>query len=115
MKKSLLWLAIASLLFCLDSSVSLALERRTGHGPIDKVNAGERTITVNQETYSVPIRCEARRATGALVPLAELRGALRPEADLVAMNEIDFVRFEAIKKPAGWEMVKITVLDGAAE
>jgi len=115
MKKSLLWLAIASLLLCLDSGVSLALEKRSGHGPIDKVNAGERTITINQETYGVPISCEARRLSGALVPLAELRGAIHPQADLVATNEIDFVRFEAVRKPAGWEMVKITVLDGAAE
>lgn len=115
MKKSLLWLAIASLLFSLAPGLSIALERRTGHGPIDKVNPGERTITVNQETYSVPIRVEARRASGALVPFAELRGALRPKADLVATNEIDFIRFQAIKKPAGWEMLKITVLEGGAE
>ena len=69
----------------------------------------------NPETYGVPISCEARRLSGALVPLAELRGAIHPQADLVATNEIDFVRFEAVRKPAGWEMVKITVLDGAAE
>ena len=57
MKKSLLWLAIASLLFCLDSSVSLALEKRTGHGPIDKVNAGERTITAKGQDELVWADC----------------------------------------------------------
>ena len=114
MKKSLFWLAMAYLL-CFDASLSAALEKRIAHGPVDKVNAGERTITVNQETYNVPIRCKARRTSGALVPLAELRGAMQSEQDLVATNEIDFIRFEAVEKPAGCEMVKITVLDGAAE
>jgi hypothetical protein len=114
MKKVLIWIPIAYLL-CLSASLALALEKRTGHGPVDQANAGARTITVNQEIYDVPIRCKARRVFGAIVPLAELRGAMRPGAALVPTNEIDFIRFEAVKKASGWEMVKITVLDGAAE
>ena len=114
MKKLLLATAIASLQF-FTASATMADEKTKGHGPIDEVNAATRTITVNQKVYTVPLRCDVRRTSGAKVALAELRGALRPGAALVASNEIDFIRFEAVKKAGVWEMVEVTVLDGASE
>jgi hypothetical protein len=41
-----------------------------------------------------------------------LRGAVQPGKALVAVDDIDFVQFEAVLKAGGWEMTRITVLDG---
>lgn len=114
MKKLLLATAIASLQF-FTASATMADDEIEGHGPIDEVNAATRTIMVNQKVFTVPLRCDVRRTSGAKVALAELRGALRPGTALVASNEIDFIRFEAVKKSGVWEMVEVTVLDGASE
>ena len=46
------------------------------------------------------------------VPLSGLRGS---GVGLVPMNEVDYVRYEAIQKKNRWEMVEITVLERAAE
>lgn len=114
MKRLFLATAIASLQF-FTASGTAADDKIKGHGPIDEVNAATRTITVNQEVYNVPLRCDVRRSSGAKVALAELRGALRPGAALVASNEIDFIRFKAVKRAGIWEMVEVTVLEGASE
>jgi hypothetical protein len=114
MMKLLAVFSVASLMFLAAGSVS-AQEKLRGYGFVDHVNAGTRIISVNQREYSVPIHVRPTRESGAVVPLAELHGVLRPPDALVASGNIDFVRFEAVKKRDVWQMVKITVLDGVPE
>jgi hypothetical protein len=114
MIKLLAAFSAASWLLLAAGSVS-AQEKLRDYGFIDHVNAGTRIISVNQREYSVPIHVRPTRESGAVVRLAELRGMLRPPDALVASDEIDFVRFEAIKKRDTWQMVKITVLDEVPE
>jgi hypothetical protein len=114
MIKLLAAFSVASWLLLVAGSVS-AQDKLQGYGPVDHVNAGTRVISVNQREYSVPVRVRPTRESGAVVPLAELRGVLRPGDDLVASNDIDFVQFEAVKKPRGWQMVKITILERKPE
>ena len=111
MKKKLAWILIAQFALAASSLAALG-EKRAGQGPVDQVNATSRTLTIGQIEYSVPMRCKPRRESGSLVPLAQLRGAMKTGQALVAVNEIDFIQFEAILKAGGWEMTKITVLDG---
>ncbi|MCS5636882.1 MAG: hypothetical protein NZ990_10215 [Myxococcota bacterium] len=113
MKRKLAWILIAQFALAAASVAALG-EKRTGQGAVDQVNATARTLTIGQVEYAVPMRCKPRRESGTLVPLAELRGAVQPGQVLVAVNDIDFVQFEAVLKAGGWEMTKITVLDGAA-
>ena len=114
MRKALSGFAIV-LLVLVGSVAAHAQERERGYGPIDHVNAATRVISVNLREYTVPVRIKATRPSGGTVPLAELRGAMRPGDALVAIDEVDFVRFEAVKKRDVWQMVKITVLDGVPE
>ena len=110
-RRNFTWVLIAQFALAAASLAALG-EKRTGQGPIDRVNATARTLTIGQIEYSVPMRCKPRKESGGLVPLAELRGAIQPGQALVAVSEIDFIQFEAILKADGWEMTKITVLDG---
>ncbi len=114
MTKALSGFAIV-LLVLVGSVAAHAQERERGYGPIDHVNAATRVISVNLREYTVPVRIRATRPSGVVVPLAELRVARRPGDALVSLNDIDFVRFEAVKKRDVWQMVKITVLDEVPE
>jgi len=111
MRRRLTWILIAQF-FLAAASLSAPGEKRTGQGPVDQVNATARTLTIGQIEYSVPMRCKPRKESGERVALAELRGATQKGQALVAVNEIDFIRFEAVLKTDGWEMMEITVLDG---
>jgi hypothetical protein len=111
MKRKFAWILIAQFIVAATSLAALG-EKRLGQGPVDRVNASSRTLTIGQVEYSVPMRCKPRRESGTLVPLAELRGAVQPGKALVAVDDIDFVQFEAVLKAGGWEMTRITVLDG---
>ena len=84
---------------------------KKGRAPVDSVDSVARTITLDDEVYSVPTSCRIHRESGVRIPLSELRVAHRPGVLLVPTNEIDYVRYEAIKKRSHWEMVEIIVLD----
>ena len=77
--------------------------------------AGTRTITVESQEYSVPLNCKITRESGSITPLAKLRGIMNADQGMVPDSDVDFVRFEAVKKPGGWAMVKITLLDEIPE
>jgi len=114
MMKLLAAFSVASLMFLAAGSVS-AQEKQRGYGPVDHVNAGTRMISVTQREYSVPVHVRPTRESGAVVPLAKLRGVISPPGAPPISDEIDFVRFEAVKKRDSWQMVKITVLDEVPE
>lgn len=105
-------LAIAIAGFALAAS---AADWKRGLAPVDSVDVVARTITLDDEIYRVPPSCRIHRISGVRLPLSELRVAIRPGVQLIPMSEVDFVRYEAIKKRRGWEMVEITILDQVPE
>lgn len=88
-----------------------AEEWRRGHAPIDSVDLARRTITLDEEDYVVPGTARIQNRSGTRVALSDLRVSIRPGQILVPENEVDFVRFEAIKKRQHWEIVELIVLD----
>jgi hypothetical protein len=114
MRKATTWI-LGAFFIVFFATGAQADEIRRGSGIIDQVNAGTRTITVNSQEYSVPLDCKITRESGSITPLAKLRGMREAGNGLVPSSELDYVRFEAIKKPGGWAMVKITVLDEIPE
>ena len=114
MRKPITWI-LGTCFLLLFATSAQAEEKRRGQGIVDQVNAGTRTITVESQEYSVPLNCKITRESGSITPLAKLRGMREAGNGLVPSSELDYVRFEAIKKPGGWAMVKITVLDEIPE
>lgn len=114
MRKATTWI-LGAFFIAFFATGAQADEIRRGAGIIDQVNAGTRTITVQSEEYSVPRDCKITRESGSITPLAKLRGIGKAGNGLVLSSELDYVRFEAIKKPGGWAMVKITLLDEIPE
>jgi hypothetical protein len=113
-RKPIAWI-LCAISFLLFTTSAQAGEKRRGEGVIDQVNAGSRTITVQSEEYSVPLDCKIIRESGSITPLAQLRGIMNSGKGIVPASEVDFVRFEAVKKPGGWEMISVTLLDEAPE
>ncbi|HIF96754.1 MAG TPA: hypothetical protein EYQ54_06975 [Myxococcales bacterium] len=112
------WISIAFFALFLATGIAAdtkSLNGRRGEGIVDKVNAGSRTIMVNLQEYSVPLDCKINRASGEIVPLAKLRGAMRPGKNFADSSEVDFVVFEAVKNRSGWAMTKIRLLDEVPE
>jgi hypothetical protein len=105
-------LASALAAFALATS---AEDWKKGRAPVDSVDAGARTITIDTEIFHVPDSCRIQSESGVRIPLSKIRAGIRPGSLLVPMNEVDFVRYEAIGKKTGWEMVEITVLEGAPQ
>ena len=108
-------------LACLVSAVAVfalaasAGDWKRGQAPVDSVDSVARTITLDEELYQVPASCRIRSQSGVRVALSSLRVGIRPGVLLVPMNEVDYVRYEALEKKGGWEMVEIIVLDRAPE
>ena len=90
-----------------------AADWKRGQAPVDSVDLVAKTITLDEEIYRVPADCRIQNELGVRVSLSRLRAAIQPGVLLVPVPEIDFVRYEAIQKRRGWEMVEITVLDRA--
>ena len=90
-----------------------AADWKRGQAPVDSVDLVAKTITLDEEIYRVPASCRIQNELGVRVSLSRLRAAIQPGVLLVPVPEIDFVRYEAIQKRRGWEMVEITVLDRA--
>jgi hypothetical protein len=88
---------------------------KTGRAPVDSVDTIARTITLDGESYRVPTSCRIARASGVRTSLSALRVAIRPGMALVPVNEIDYVRYEAIQRGGIWEMVEIEILERAPE
>ncbi|MCB9723522.1 MAG: hypothetical protein H6748_05690 [Spirochaetaceae bacterium] len=96
-------------------AASAADDWRRASAPIDAVNPRARTVTIDDEVYEVPRDCPIRKESGGgEVSLSELRGGA-PPGTLVPIDEIDFVRFEAIWTGSVWRMVEMTVLDHPTE
>lgn len=114
MKKAITWI-LGTCFLLLFATSAQAEEKRRGQGLVDQVNAGTRTITVESQEYSVPLNCKITRESGSITPLAKLRGIMNADQGMVPDSDVDFVRFEAVKKPGGWAMVKITLLDEIPE
>lgn len=108
-------LACLASAFAVFAVAASAKDWKTGQAYVASVDSMARTITLNDQLYHVPASCRIQRESGVRIPLSELRVAIRPGVLLVLMNEVDYVRFEAIKKRSGWEMVEITVLERAPE
>jgi hypothetical protein len=88
---------------------------RAGQAVVSEVDTSERTITLDGEVFRVPALCRISAVSGTRVPLSTLRVATRPGVRIVPMNEVDYVHYEAVQKRRGWEMVRITILDGMPE
>jgi hypothetical protein len=99
-------------LFALTASAD---DWKTGRAPVDSVDSIARTITLDAESYRVPTSCRITRASGVRTSLSALRVAIRPDMLLVPINEIDYVRYEAIQRGGSWEMVEIEILERAPE
>lgn len=108
-------LACLASAFAVFAVAASAKDWKTGQAYVASVDSMARTITLNDQLYHVPASCQIQRDSGVRIPLSELRVAIRPGVLLVPMNEVDYVRFEAIQKRSGWEMVEITVLERAPE
>lgn len=106
------WLTVALVGFV---SAASADDWKRGAASVDSLDAVARTITLGEEVYRVPTSCRIRGKSGVRIRLSDLRVAIRPGVSLLLMDEIDFVRYEAVKKRRGWEMVEITVLERAPE
>jgi hypothetical protein len=114
MRKATTWI-LGAFFIVFFATGAQADEIRRGSGIIDQVNAGTRTITVESQEYSVPLNCKITRESGSITPLAKLRGTMNAGQGMVSTSDADFVRFEAVKKPGGWQMVKLTVIDEVPE
>ena len=114
MRKATTWI-LGAFFIVFFATGAQADEIRRGSGIIDQVNAGTRTITVESQEYSVPLNCKITRESGSITPLAKLRGIMNAGQGMVSDSDVDFVRFEAVKKPGGWQMVKLTVMDEVPE
>ena len=101
--------------FLVLPSVAGAEEWRRGTAPVDATDTLRRTITIDEIVYAVPTTCRIRRESGVPLRLSDLRVSIRRDQPLVPVHEVDFVRFEAMEKSGGWEMVEIIVLDGPLE
>jgi len=112
--KTTTWI-LGACFFVLFATGTQADDIRRGSGIIEQVNAGTRTITVESQEYSVPLNCKITRESGSITPLAKLRGIMNAGQGMVSDSDVDFVRFEAVKKPGGWQMVKLTVMDEVPE
>ena len=113
--KQIAWIVF---LVCITAGFGLpaaAADWKKGVGAVDSVDTLARTITLDEEVYLVPKSSRIHRESGVRMTLSELRVAIRPGVMLVPMNDVDYVRYEAIQKRRGWEMVEITVLDEAPE
>jgi hypothetical protein len=88
---------------------------KSGQAPVDSVDNIARTITLDGERYRVPTSCRITRGSGVRTSLSTIRVAIRPGMPLVPVNEIDYVRYEAIQRGESWEMVKIEILERAPE
>jgi hypothetical protein len=118
MRGTSVWIPVAFFALFLATGIAADTKSqngRRGEGIVDKVNAGSRTIMVNLQEYTVPLDCKIERASGEIVPLAKLRGAMRPGKDFADSSEVDFVVFEAVKNRSGWAMTKIRLLDEVPE
>jgi hypothetical protein len=113
-RKPITWI-LGTCFLLLFATSAQAEEKRRGQGIVDQVNAGTRTITVESQEYSVPLNCKITRESGSITPLAKLRGIMNAGQGIVSTSDVDFVRFEAVKKPGGWQMVKLTVMDEVPE
>lgn len=98
--------------FVLAISAS-AEDSKRAQAPVDSVDAAARTITLDEEVYHVPTSCRISRESGTRIALSDLRTTAQQDSPIVLMSEVDYVRYEAIKKRRTWEMVELIVLDRA--
>ena len=79
------------------------------------VDVFRRRVTLGDDVYRVPEETRILDLNGQTVRLEDLRALDQRPGELVPLEELDWLRFEAIRKRGGWSLTAATVLDGPVE
>ena len=89
-------------------------DSRNGVAMVSKVDARLGRITIDEEVYRVDDQTSIKDWNGQTVALSSIRAPQRRRGQLIPMNEIDYVRYEAIRRRGQWRMVSMVVLEEPA-
>lgn len=86
-------------------------DTRSGLAMVSSVDVAGRRLVIDEVTYRVDDRTSIRRESGQAATLASIRAPVPAPGQLIAVNEVDFIRFEAVEKSGTWMMRVITILE----
>ena len=86
-------------------------DSRSGVAMVSAVDLRQRRLTLDEEVYLVTDNTRITDWNGQPRTLAAIRTPNPKRGALVPTHEVDFIRFEAIRRRGQWAMVSITVLE----
>lgn len=93
-------------------SISSEPDTRSGAAMVSDVDPVRRRMTIDEEVYRVGENTRIQDWNGQTVDLADIRTPNLTRGALVPVHEVDFIRFEAVRRRGQWTLTSVTVLEG---
>lgn len=90
-------------------------EQRTGTSMVLKVDVGGKSLVVDDEVYFVREDTKITRSSGMLAELGDIRAPQPGPNQILALDQSDFIKFEAKRSGRNWVMTWIEILPGPTE
>lgn len=90
-------------------------DQRTGTSMVLKVDVGGKSLVVDDEVYSVTDDTKITRSSGMLAELGDIRAPQPGPNQILPLDQMDFIKFEAKRVRGKWVMTWIEILPEPTE
>lgn len=90
-------------------------EQRSGIAMVSAVDVAGRTLTIGDEDYAIDDDTKIHRSSGMMAELDDIRAPEPKPNQLIALDQVDFVRYTAKRAGRHWVMESIEILDEVPE
>lgn len=82
---------------------------------VSAVDVAGRTLTIGDEDYAIDDDTKIHRSSGMMAELDDIRAPEPKPNQLIALDQVDFVRYTAKRAGRHWVMESIEILDEVPE